>query len=45
MNPAFKQIGAAVPPLRAKTLADQIYKLLKGTKDGEETCNQEAYAV
>lgn len=29
MNPAFRQIGNAVPPLMAKALAEQIYKALK----------------
>lgn len=42
MNPAFKQIGNAVPPLMAKALADVIYQTLTNSKNG--VCNELAGA-
>ena len=32
MNPAFRQIGNAVPPLMAKRLAKELLKALKASK-------------
>jgi len=33
MNPAFRQIGNAVPPLMAKALADNMIKQIRGAND------------
>lgn len=44
MNPAFKQIGNAVPALLAKALADNIYKILMERKI-EKTSTEEAQSV
>jgi len=35
MNPAFRQIGNAVPPLLGKAVADQMMKHLKSASTGE----------
>ncbi len=45
MNPAFKQIGNAVPPLLAKAIAESLYRMLKGDTDAEEVSIKEAKAV
>lgn len=44
MNPAFKQIGNAVPALLAKAIANNLYKILM-EKAGEKTSAQEAQRV
>jgi DNA (cytosine-5)-methyltransferase 1 len=44
MNPAFRQIGNAVPALMAKALADQIFRHLSN-QYGQKTSAQEAQAV
>jgi len=44
MNPAFKQIGNAVPALLAKALAENIYKLLR-SKGVEKARIKEAQSV
>jgi len=36
MNPAFRQIGNAVPPLMAKALAGEMIKTLRRTISGAE---------
>jgi DNA (cytosine-5)-methyltransferase 1 len=38
MNPAFRQIGNAVPPLMARALARKIFEALKGT--GKEAIDE-----
>lgn len=44
MNPAFKQIGNAVPAIMAKAVATQIYSLLT-SKHVSKNCYQEAQSV
>jgi DNA (cytosine-5)-methyltransferase 1 len=44
MNPAFKQIGNAVPALLAKAVADQLYSILAG-KHVAQASTQEAEGV
>jgi DNA (cytosine-5)-methyltransferase 1 len=45
MNPAFKQIGNAVPALMAKALAHHLYKQLTTTKHAAQARHQEAPAL
>jgi len=46
MNPAFKQIGNAVPPLMAKALAEKIIGQLRGyVGDETDTCAQAAVGI
>lgn len=45
MNPAFKQIGNAVPALMAKALADHLYKQLTITKHAAQARDQETQGV
>lgn len=46
MNPAFRQIGNAVPPLMAKALAETIMYELQGVRDDEkENCTQKAIGI
>jgi site-specific DNA-cytosine methylase len=44
MNPAFKQIGNAVPALLAKAVAHHLYSQLKG-RHVAKTRHQEAEGV
>jgi len=45
MNPAFRQIGNAVPPLMAKALAGKIMMALRGTEEEEEHVTRRAAAA
>ena len=42
MNPAFRQIGNAVPPLLAKAVADRIFAKLRAAALGDADVVQRA---
>jgi DNA (cytosine-5)-methyltransferase 1 len=43
MNPAFRQIGNAVPPLLAKAVAGTVLNTLRRNESDEEVCFKAAY--
>jgi DNA (cytosine-5)-methyltransferase 1 len=45
MNPAFRQIGNAVPPLMAKALAETMMIALRGTEEQSYHVSRRAAAA